>query len=84
MRLPGIVKPTVLRSMVAIAVLAVYLASYRALVLPVIYLGSEGHPDQVEASYRYAPRLCTVLFAPANRLDRALRPRYWARPACVW
>jgi len=70
--------------MVAIAVLAVYLAGYRALVLPNIYEGSGRHPDQVAESYRCSSRLCLVVFAPANRLDRALRPRYWARPACVW
>jgi hypothetical protein len=83
MRLPC-VRITVHRWMVAIAALAVYLAAYRALVLPNIYNSSETYPDQVAEFYRCSPKFCTVVFAPANRLDRTLRPRYWARPACVW
>jgi hypothetical protein len=70
--------------MVAMAVVAVYLASYRALVSRDIMVNSDRYPTQVHESYGHAPRLCGYLFAPANRLDRALRPRYWATPACVY
>lgn len=66
------------------AVVAIYLASYRALVSRVIYVGSPRYPQQVIESYDHAPRLCGILFAPANRLDRAIRPRYWAAPASVY
>jgi hypothetical protein len=83
MRLAG-VRITTRRLMAAMLLIAVYFASYRALVTPSIYQESQRYRDQVGESYRCAPRLCTIIFAPANRLDRTLRPGYWAKPACVW
>ena len=83
MRLPGI-RITTSRLMVAMAVIAVYLASYRALVERDIIGGVGRYPRQVSEWYAHAPRFCGYFFAPANRLDRALRPRYWAVPACVY
>jgi hypothetical protein len=70
--------------MVAVAVLAVYLASYHALVYRDIRANSGRYPGQVHEMYGHAFRICGYLFAPANRLDRALRPRYWAVPSCVY
>lgn len=72
------------RLMVATVIIAVYFAGYRALVVRNLYQESGSRPDQARESYRYAPRLCTVVFAPANRLHRMLCPRDWDRPACVW
>ncbi len=83
MRRPGL-RITMRGSMLAIAVLAVYLAGYRALVRPDVFQESPSHPGQVTEFYPDAPRFCEVVFAPANWIDRALRPRYWARPGCVW
>jgi hypothetical protein len=81
---PPDIRITVRRRMVAMVVFAVYLAIYRALVLASILQKSQWHPDQVGESYRYSPRFCTVVFAPANLLDRSIRPRYCSKPACVW
>ena len=83
MRTPG-VRITTGRLTVAMAVIAVHLASYCALVSRDIMVKSDRYPTQVHESYGLAPRICGYLFAPANRLDRALRPRYWAVPACVF
>ena len=81
---PPRIRITTGRLMVAMAVLAVYLASYRALVSCDIRSGAGRYSNQLDEFYIHAPRFCGYLFAPANRLDRALRPRYWEVPACVY
>jgi hypothetical protein len=70
--------------MIAVAAFALYLASYRDLVATNIFEDSAGHPDQVAETYRCFPHLCCLVFAPANQLDRLVRPRYWAKPASIW
>lgn len=83
MRTPG-VRITTGRLMVAVAVIAVYLACYQALVYRDIRADSDRYPAQVQEVYGHAHRVCVYLFAPANWLDRAIRPRYWATPASVY
>lgn len=83
MRLPRL-RFTTGRLLVAVAMIAVYLASYHALVYRDIRANSDRYPAQAQEMYGHAPRFCDYLFAPADWLDRALRPRYWATPACVY
>ena len=83
MKLPGILITT-RRSMATMLFVAVYFGCYRALVTPVIYQESPTNREQVAESYRCSTRLCTIIFTPANWLDRVLRPGYWAKPACVY
>ena len=83
MKLPGF-QITVRRLMVAMVFVALYLATYRALVYRDLFHGSTRHQAQVVECYSYVPWICTVLFDPANRLDRAIRPKYWSTPSSVF
>jgi hypothetical protein len=64
--------------MLAVAVVGAYLGCYLALVERC------ASRDRTVALYSRYDRACQALFAPAHRLDRAIRPAYWAPPACVW
>jgi hypothetical protein len=75
---------TVRRLMIAMVFVAFYLATYRALVYRDLFHGSTRHQSQVVECYSYLPRSCSVLFEPANRLDRAIRPSYWSTPSSVF
>ena len=83
MKPPGF-RITVRRLIVAIVFVALYLAIYRALVFRDLFHGSTRHQAQVVECYSHVPRLCSVLFEPANQLDRAIRPSYWSTPSSVF
>ena len=70
--------------MVMTATLAVYFWSYRTLVNRDLFHNSPVDRAQVEAQYPGPYRLGAIVFAPANQLDRLIRPHYWASPACVY
>ena len=81
---PPRLRITAQRLMVAMVFVAFDLATYRALVYRNLFHGSTRHPAQVVECYSYLPRLCTVVFDPANRLDRAIRPFYWSSPSSAY
>lgn len=67
-----------------------YVGSYAALVRPGLF-DSPRYAGQVEERYpcaeragRRAETACRSVYAPANWLDRKLRPRAWDPPACIW
>lgn len=74
---------TVRRLMIAIVFVAFYLAIYRALVYRDLFHSSTRHQNQCVELYSHVSRFCSVLFDPANRLDRAIRPSFWSTPSSV-
>jgi hypothetical protein len=75
---------TLPRLMLAIVFVAFYLAIYRALVYRDLFHGSTRHQNECVELYSHVHGFCSVLFDPANRLDRAIRPSYWSTPSSVF
>ena len=67
-----------------ILIAALYIAAYASLVQPDPQ-GKQYDADyeQIAARYRIGDDVCQYVFAPAEFLDRRIRPQYW-RFACVW
>ncbi len=77
------------RMMIALtAGVALYLASYRYLLDPMIVV-DVGHMGMViegsrEPHYKLANPLCRIMFAPMERIDYAIRPAFWDHYSEEW
>lgn len=67
---------------------ALYLASYRYLLNPIVVV-EVGHMGMVikgsrEPHYKLANPVCRILFAPIEKIDYKMRPAFWDHYSDEW